>query len=162
MISKKRSYKTRGLSGILQPTLEPIRKQRGFATDIILREWPNIIGAELAAMCVPQKMNLREGHGGSLTVWCDPAFATELHYQLPLIIEKIASYLGYRAVEKITIQQHSFEPPEELVNLDHLPLTPEQKEEVSKATKQAEDEDIRNSLQRIAAARLKRKQLVGE
>jgi hypothetical protein len=149
--SEYRIPKTRGLGDLIRPSLKKAQQKRGFGEDAILRNWADIVGEELASYCVPQKLSLTSQQR-SLSVWCDPARATELHYQQELICEKIATFVGYRAVEKLIIRQQVLNLPEEEEE-ELRPLTAEEEAEVRRMTAKIEDDDIRARLEALARLR---------
>jgi hypothetical protein len=88
------------VSRIIEPVIKPIYKKHGFAEHRILTEWEAIAGKELAAYSVPQKLVRK-----SLHILAASGRALELQHMQPVILDRIATYFGYRAVEKITFLQ---------------------------------------------------------
>ncbi|GEM_PF-3207299 len=150
-MSQRRYKRERSLYDLVKPALKTSEQKRGFGSDAILRNWPQIVGEELAAMCVPQKIS-GQMQRRSLTVWCDPAFATQLHYQSEMILEKITTYVGYRAVDQLIIRQHVL--PEKEPPLPPLPpLSAEQEAEITALTAQVEDAELKERLASVARLR---------
>lgn len=86
--------------------LKPIYKKHGFAEHRILTQWQEIVGAELASYCVPQKLTLGSRKtSGTLHVLVASGRALELQHMQPLILERIASYFGSSVVQKIVCVQ---------------------------------------------------------
>jgi hypothetical protein len=79
----------------------------------LLREWPTIAGASLAAFTTPDKLTKAApdpAFAGKtppsvLHLKVDPARALEAQYCTPQIIERINQTLGYRAVSGLRIVQ---------------------------------------------------------
>lgn len=93
---------------------KPAFKKHGLAETRIIREWAQIVGPELSSACIPHKLAFPRGgsQGGTLTVLAgNGAAAMELHYQEPLILERIAAYFGFGAVTRIQIRQAHLPPP---------------------------------------------------
>lgn len=82
----------------------PANRKRGFAEQRLLSEWPTIVGSELARHAVPQKM-IHRTDGGSLHLLVESAWATEIQYSEALILERIASFFGHRAVSRLVLHQ---------------------------------------------------------
>jgi hypothetical protein len=79
----------------------------------LLRDWPAIAGASLAAFTTPDKLTKaapEPGFAGKtppsvLHLKVDPARALEAQYCTPQIVERINQTLGYRAVSSLRIVQ---------------------------------------------------------
>lgn len=90
----------------LETLIAPAIKERGFAEARILTHWPQIVGAQLAAQTRP--VAIRGAHGARvLQVMVSPAFAMQLHYSHPAILERIATFVGFRAVGSLQITQRA-------------------------------------------------------
>ena len=105
----KRRYSlfSKSLKSCVEPVIRPSLKQHGAATSKLLLEWENIVGKELASNCHPIKLSFARDKNleGTLLVACEGPHALTLQHMQPVIIERIASYFGYRAVAKISIEQ---------------------------------------------------------
>jgi hypothetical protein len=99
----------RPLGFCIDKAIAPVLKQRGFAESRLLTDWALIIGEQLASQtCVERIRFPKQGHiDGVLYVKVyHSGLVTELVYMEPILIEKIATYFGYRAVEKIKWMLH--------------------------------------------------------
>mgnify|MGYP001953779433 CR=1 FL=1 len=74
--------------------------KRGFAQADILSKWPSIVGPTLARASSPEKMSYLRGKNNEATlkVRVNPGFGPEFQQFEPLIIERINSFFGYKAV----------------------------------------------------------------
>lgn len=99
------------LSHCIEPVTKPIFKTQGLAGSRIINEWPSIVGEHLANHCIPQQLSFppKKKIGGTLCIAAENGFATELQHQEPMILERLATYFGYRAVSRITIS-HTYVP----------------------------------------------------
>lgn len=92
----------------------------GFSTAALITDWPQIVGAALAQATTPERIRWprtvaqdaaagRTGtrSGATLHLVVDPARALDVQYQAQLIIERVNSYFGYRAVAELRIVQAS-------------------------------------------------------
>lgn len=104
----------------LERAARPIAKKRGFSETRILTDWPLIVGEQIASYSTPLKLTYprQQNNGATLTLSAHPAYALELQQMTPIILDKIAAYMGFRAVERIAIEQsyhalrdHAQEPP---------------------------------------------------
>ncbi len=69
--------------------------------------WPNVMGTDFASKCSIEKIDFKKDERGNATVTLavQTYFATECQYQIPYLIDKINSYMGYQAVESIKLKQ---------------------------------------------------------
>lgn len=97
------------LDQVVEPLTRPLLKTQGLAGTKILTHWESIVGAELSAHCLPEKLSFPKGKktGGTLVISTENGFATELQHMQPVILERLASYFGYAAVSRIVIS-HSW------------------------------------------------------
>lgn len=108
-INKEHTLK--GLTNIGQTAL-PLAKQllgpRGFTQMELLSSWSFIVGEDMAQYSLPQKLIFPkdERTNGCLTIMVPAgAFAMEISQREPQIIEKINTFFGYPAVNKLKILQ---------------------------------------------------------
>jgi hypothetical protein len=99
------------LSQIIEPLTRPVFKAQGIATTRLVTEWEQIVGTKLAQHSLPQKLSFPAGKtvGGTLTVAVSNGFATEMQHMQPVILDRLGTYFGYKAVERITIS-HTYQP----------------------------------------------------
>lgn len=145
----------RSLGEVVGKAAKPLFRKRGFAESSILLEWPQIVGELLANHCIPLKIVFprNENTHGTLTVTCSPAFAPELQQLTPILLEKLATHMGYKAIDRIQIEQqhHSAKPKPNKMALKNL-SSPQSSREV------ATDEDpVASALARLEKIRHQRK-----
>jgi len=101
----------KALAGCVEPLLRPVLKAQGLAGSRILTEWDNIVGPSLARHTYPEKLAFPKGKktGGTLTISTESGFATELQHMQPVILERLAGYFGYMAIERIVFS-HTWVP----------------------------------------------------
>lgn len=98
----------RPLSMALDHSSKPLFAKRGFVQTRIIHDWSHIIGKALAQFSQPNKLSFQKDKrsGGMLYIEVyDSGMATQMAYLEPMIIEKIATYFGYKAVSKIKLIQ---------------------------------------------------------
>lgn len=95
------------LGGALHEVVAPVYRARGFAEAKLLSDWLKVVGSEMAEKATPLKVTFPQGQhiGGTLVVAVQGGYALEIQHLEPLILEKIATYLGYRAVNRMKIVQ---------------------------------------------------------
>ena len=96
---------SRPLASALHKVTEKIYRKRGFASAGVVTNWPAIVGEELARHSMPERL----GSDGVLRLRVDGPLATELKHLEPQILERIASYFGYRAVNRLRLVQGPLE-----------------------------------------------------
>ena len=95
------------IHNVLAKVTAPAMQKQGYVKAKILTGWPEIVGTELATKCKPRQITFKQKQqvGGTLTLRVQGAFAVEIQHLEPLILEKLAIYLGYRAIDKIRLEQ---------------------------------------------------------
>ncbi len=151
-IRYKSAATPRTLAQLVSKANKKSLSRRGFNEGKIITAWPEIVGRELAGYAVPERIAYsRSGeHGATLHIACDSSWAMEIQYHSPLILEQIARYFGYRAVEKIAIRQ---------THMDLIPPspTPEKPKDpvalnplLSAPLEQINDAEIKAALEKLA------------
>lgn len=133
---------------------KPVLKKQGAAESRLLTHWPNIVGAALAQYTAPQKIVFPRDatSGATLVLTVHSGWALEVQHQEPLILERIATFFGYRAVVKISIRQGYLDQPERKPFTE----TTTQKTPLDAATQQTiaeiADPDLRAALMSLGQA----------
>ncbi|NNE82826.1 MAG: DUF721 domain-containing protein [Alphaproteobacteria bacterium] len=139
----------------------PIRKKRGLAEAALISDWPDIIGAALAAECLPLRIARGpDGTGGTLHIRVSGALALELQHMQPQVIERINGYFGYQAIARIALQQG----PISARKPASRPATPPSVEDAAALAVQLDgivDDDLRRALEALGRGVLGRKQRQG-
>ncbi|WP_374384342.1 DUF721 domain-containing protein [Dongia sp.] len=138
--------------------------RKGFAEASLISEWTVIVGEDIARLCIPVKMRLPRPKkdekpvgavpanvaGGTLTLRASPAAGLEVQHLKPRILERIQRYFGYPLINDIKIEigerKKAAKPRRPLL----APMGPP---DLSRVT----DPDIKAALERLGAARAKRR-----
>jgi hypothetical protein len=128
---------------------------RDYAT--IIAEWPAMVGPALAGSSQPEKLARRRtgderSAGGVLTLRVTGGAALEIQHREPQIIERINSYLGYRAVARLKLVQGvpTRRPAPGLPPMREL--TPAESQTIESAASPVADPDLRSGLARFGRA----------
>lgn len=79
---------------------------RGFALARLLTHWPEVVGAETAAVCRPVRISHGRGvDGPTLVLLTTGAHAPRLEMALPLIRQRVNACYGFNAVARVTLTQ---------------------------------------------------------
>jgi hypothetical protein len=83
----------------------PALRRRGFAEAAIVTRWDEIVGRPLCDHSRPFRVVFPRGErrGGTLHLTVSGAFAPEVEHLSPQIVERINTYFGYRAVDRLTL-----------------------------------------------------------
>ncbi len=106
--NKRKYHGVKGLSQALNNVTKPIFRRRGFAENKILTDWNLIVGEAIGSCSAPRKLDFyrdKKNDGVLHVEVYDSGLAMELSYMEPVILEKIASYFGYRAVGRLKLIQ---------------------------------------------------------
>jgi hypothetical protein len=98
----------RSLSRTLNNVTNPLFAKRGFVGTKLITDWHLIVGDSVSKHSSPRKLVFAKDKKteGILHVDVfDSGMAMELTYTEPVILEKIATYFGYRAIARIKITQ---------------------------------------------------------
>ena len=100
-----KGYKT--LKDILSDTLKPACEKYGFITYRIINHWRQIVGKNIATLSHPIEISFlpNKNDEGLLTIGIsNPGFALEIQASELIIINKLATYFGYKAISRIKIK----------------------------------------------------------
>ncbi len=104
--NNRRAY-SRTLSDIIPKIAATSIKKRGFIEARIITDWRMIVGSAIASVSLPFKMIYPKNQNkhATLHIKVAGAWALELSHMEPIIIDKISTYIGYKAVDKIRLIQ---------------------------------------------------------
>lgn len=139
----------------------------GFSTAALLTDWAQIVGPQLALTTAPDRIRWpktvdqdmaggRAGprSGATLHISVEPARALDVQYKTQLIIDRINSYFGYRAVADLRIVQArvAVTPP-----MPVKPRTPGAPAAPNLVLKSIADDGLRAALERMQQGMLARR-----
>ena len=148
----------RSLSNFVQNITKNVIRKHGFATAKIIFDWEIIVGPELAKYTTPVKVSYptNKNSSGTLHIKTISAQSPIIQQMQHEIIEKIATYFGFRAVEKIKlIQTHDLPEDDEE---KPIPLKAEDLSALDKSVSEVEDKELQDILKRIGTRILEKKQ----
>ena len=107
MAKKSKRRGLQRLGRLISKITDPAIRKRGFVHTEIINRWEAIVGEELAEASVPQRISYpsRQGEPAVLQVRVESARATELQHMTPLVIERVNTYFGYRAIGGMRLTQ---------------------------------------------------------
>lgn len=107
------------LAELIDDCIAPVLAAQGFAGRAIVSLWPEIVGERLAARTRPLRIDWpkrRPAPGeaaepATMVVRVEGAFALEMQQLGPLVVERVNTHLGWRAVGKLVLKQGPVAPP---------------------------------------------------
>jgi hypothetical protein len=150
-MTEKRKYSPfpKALAQVVEPLTRPVFKAQGLAGSRLLTEWQEVVGPSLAKHTMPEKLSFPQGKtvGGTLTIAVENGFATEVQHMQPIILERLATYYGYKAVNRIVIS-HSWTPVP--VEKPQAPPPASLPRESTKLAEEATDSELKDALTSLA------------
>jgi len=162
------------LSDLLPGALGPAAARQGFAGAEIMARWDTIVGREIAAFAIPQK--LAAPPRGSATdpdappptsvlhLRVEGAFALEVQHRTAEILERVNAHLGWRCVGQLKFRQGPIAgfrlsrrtPPPALPA-----ATPGESAKVEAAVAPVVEPELAAALERLGRAVLARRRITG-
>ena len=154
-MDKPRNTQARPLSDILRKTIKDAFAKQGFAATELVTRWPEIVGAEIAAHCEPEKIQWPRPYGnddqqpGTLVLRVEGPTAIEIQHLSKIILERVNRFFGWQAVTDLRLRQAPLgrrekpKPPA----ADH-----EAADRLAASLTEISDEKLRQALARLGAA----------
>ncbi len=141
-------------------------KQFGKDEFLIISKWPKIVGTFFANHSEPDKItSIKEGLNefeepifiNSLHVKVSPAAAVEFQHYKNVILEKINSFFGYKAIADLKLQQN-FSPKifDKNSNTNVFKISDKEKELIKNEIEFIKDEELQKSIVNLGASINKR------
>lgn len=146
-------------SSLLRENIRKAGESRGFAVSRVLTHWAEIVGEEVATICKPVDVSYgRQGFGATLTVLTTGPQAPMLEMQKDTLRAKVNAVYGYNAIARLRITQTAatgFAEGQAVFahkskESDKTP-SPEIQAEAARMSQSADDPDLRQALERLAA-----------
>ncbi|MCP5363873.1 MAG: DUF721 domain-containing protein [Hyphomicrobiales bacterium] len=150
----------RAVAEAVVPIVQPAVAKRGLGAERLLERWPEVIGAHLSRQIWPERLAFPRGRrqDGVLHLRVSSgAAAIEVQHLEPVIVERINSIFGYRAVTRLRLT-HGRLPHPHAAELTPPPpeqppaLAPDVEDTLSKELQSVEDDDLRLALQKLGRA----------
>lgn len=136
------------LGALVSKVVTPACQQQGFVQASILLDWIDIVGAQFAQLCQPEKVAfpLHQRRMGQLFIRVPSAIAPEIIYLEPQILSKINRYFGYQAVSRLVIRQGPLTITKPQKQFVPKQATPQQQINVDAHLNTIDDDDLRQAL----------------
>lgn len=105
--SNERRPGLRALAALLPAVAGKALGRRGLAEGRIVADWAAIVGPEIAAHSLPERLAFEAGRrdAGTLHLLVAGPWAIELQHLEPQVVERINGHFGYRAVARLRLRQ---------------------------------------------------------
>jgi hypothetical protein len=124
--------------------------KRGFAAARVIADWPEIVGAALAASSVPERLvRARGADSATQVVRVSPGAALELQHATPQVIERVNGYFGFRAVDRLRLVQGPVTPTQRPAPPAPKPLTPAAEQALETTLAPLANSPLHDSLARL-------------
>ena len=155
MANDYRGKGARALAALLPKIAEPAIRRRGFTAVEIVTRWEDIVGAALAADCTPERISFPQGArmDGTLHILASGSMALELQHLEPVILDRINTFCGYRAVNRVAIKHVSSRARQKTAPRKRLAAPdPARLARIESRTGGIADENLRTALNRLGSA----------
>jgi hypothetical protein len=106
----KRSH-PKPLADLVALCVADVFARQGFTSREIVTHWDDIVGAEIAALAEPVRMQwIRsrdpdESPPATLVLRVEGPAALEIQHMAGVIVERVNGYIGWRAVDRVSLRQ---------------------------------------------------------
>ena len=140
-------FYVKSLASLAQKVGQAAHKKRGFAQTHIIDHWPDIMGPELAKISIPERYRRGRGNGPStLQIRVKSGRALEVQHASKQIMERINSYYGFAAVDRLQLIQGPIPTPLKRRSLQPARLSPMAEKCVESLANGAEDPRLKRAL----------------
>lgn len=135
------------LSYLLKPIFQGSKKEFILINNLV-KNWEEIVGKKYAKLCYPKSVNFSKEKLGKLTIAVhNSAVGFFLESNSDIILERIASFYGFKSIAKIIIAQ---EPKDlDLSVTKEIKLPKEKEEFLERSLDKIEDKDLAETLKKI-------------
>ncbi len=113
--SRSRDRVSRPLAELVNRALDPLVLRQGFSESSLLLRWDAIMGARVAAICEPIRLQWpprpktrppdKKDEPATLVLRVEPGFGLDIQHMGATIIDRVNTHLGWRCVARLTIRQ---------------------------------------------------------
>ena len=154
-INQKRNGAPKTLASQVGKITKPIFGKRGFADATLINDWSIIAGDHIASHSAPQKIHYAQGRKskGTLHLRIDNSgLALQLQHLEAVLVERINTYFGFAAVDRISISQGPIELGTKKTYSSPRSLLKIEEKELSNKLKNVDDHDLHRALGRLGRA----------
>jgi len=149
----RRATGLRALGETVAKVTGPIMSRQGFAGGAIVAEWPAIVGEQMAAQSIPEKVIHSRDKNAPGTLRLSVAsggIATELQHLAPLLLDRINTYFGYQAIDRLQFVHRPMPHKTAPRRLNPRALTPEEEQRLADSLVGIDNPELRQSIEGLA------------
>ncbi|MFY9655437.1 MAG: DciA family protein [Methylocystis sp.] len=153
---KRPRWETHRLAELVNRALDPLIAKQGFGETTLLTQWETIVGARLAAICEPARLNWpprpkkpaagTPAQAATLMLRVEPGFGLDVQHMSGSLIDRINAHLGWRCIARVAIRQEPLRHATPRRRREPLPRNPGLKARAEAATEGIADEALRRAL----------------
>ncbi len=154
-MNKPGKSQPRALSDLLHKTLTEAFAKQGFASTELVTRWTEIVGADIADHCQPEKIQWSRTHDGrlpepgKLVLRVEGPTALEIQHLSGVILERVNRFFGWQAVGAIRLRQAPLRRTGREVR---AAPDPQAAARIMAALGDIQDDKLRDALARLGAA----------
>jgi hypothetical protein len=113
MAEKYRGSRT--LGELVDRAIDPLAARQGFGEAALILRWEAVVGARLAAICEPIKLQWppraknraaeKKDEPATLILRVEPGFSLDIQHMNGSILDRVNTHLGWRCVARLTMRQ---------------------------------------------------------
>jgi hypothetical protein len=106
---------SRALGELVDRALDPLAARQGFSEAALLLRWEAIVGARLAAICEPVKLQWppraknrpaeKKEEPATLVLRVEPGFGLDIQHMSATLLDRVNTHLGWRCVARLSLRQ---------------------------------------------------------
>lgn len=152
----KRRNRTMSMADVLSGALDPVLKQRGFASRDIITHWSVMAPKPYDSVAIPDKLSWprgeRSAEGATLVLRCVPGHALAIAHEGERIAAAVNRYFGFVLVGSVRLSAEPFRPGSAPVA--NTPIQPSQSvvARVGAEVADVADEEVREALRKLGHA----------
>lgn len=115
MAPRKKYSRPVPLADLVGGAVDPALAKQGFGESSLILHWDDIVGERIAACCEPIKLQWpprpakrpsdAPTEPATLVLRVSGAMALEIQHMAPVLVERVNSHLGWRAVGRLALRQ---------------------------------------------------------
>ena len=152
--------KIKKIGHLIELTSNRLFEKRGKAFKDIAIRWRLIAGETIWVKTIPHKITYNKynyNSSGNLILKTEPSFALELQHIQDKLIEKINGFLGYNAIENITLLQSPIPNKFQNKSIEKLHKPYKNASSLNNKTKNLKSRDLSSALIKLGETALSRK-----
>lgn len=164
---RSRGVWARPLAEYVLREIDPLVARQGFGETSLLMRWREIVGARVAEICQPMKLQWpprakrpapeRPQEPATLVLRVSPGFGLEAQHMSSIIVDRVNAHLGWRCVGRLALRQEELREDSPVVKAaTPFAPDPEARARAQAATEGVKEEALRAALVRLGEQALRR------